>query len=309
MIGKRVLVCALLPVASFQAHAALDFYDSFNYSPAAIPLATAAAPTWVLYTGSGPGPTNTAGSLSYPGLQTATGDNSVLFNGAGAFGTAARNLSQLYNIGNGPTLYYSLTLQVTTISGNDWGGSGNWVNGAFMLGFDGKLKNGTPGFALGEAAAPLLIRTGNPSNVGGTADTFQGYQLGVGVTAIPTQRIFDAAHVYDPGDTLFLVLSYTFNAGANNDIAKLYVNPIPGSIESANVPVATATGFLEVTNNQIQSFFLGNNSMEPNGTQIDDLRVGTTWQDVTPASVPEPSRAMVIGLGALGLMLIRRFRH
>ena len=41
---------------------------------------------------------------------------------------------------------------------------------------------------------------------------------------------------------------------------------------------------------------------------IDDLRVGTAWEDVTPSSVPEPASAVVMGLGVLGL-LARRFRQ
>jgi hypothetical protein len=178
------------------------------------------------------------------------------------------------------------------------------------MGFNQKLKNGAA-LGQGDAAAPLLIRTGNPANTGGTADTFQGYQLGVGATATTANRVFDATHVYNPGDTLFLVLSYTFGTGANDDIARLYVNPTPGSLEGANTPVVTTTaGALDVTGSQIQSFFLRNNSVEPNATQIDDLRVGTTWEDVTPASVaPEPSAAMMIGLGGLGLALVRRFRR
>src|SRR5256885_13732865 len=120
---KTTLAGLILSVAVYQAQATLDFYDSFNYANTGVQLSVAASPTWVAYTGGGIGPTNFAGSLSYPGLQTASGDNSVLFNGAGAAGVAARNLTQLYNINNVTTLYYSLTFRVNTISTADWGGS------------------------------------------------------------------------------------------------------------------------------------------------------------------------------------------
>jgi hypothetical protein len=63
-----------------------------------------------------------------------------------------------------------------------------------------------------------------------------------------------------------------------------------------------------VINNQIQSFFLRNNSVEPASSVIDDLRVGTTWEDVTPA-VPEPSAGILGVIGVLGLVAIRRFRR
>ena len=281
---KTILAGFLTFAAVSQLHAAEEFYDSFNYSQTGVPLATAASPTWVPYVTVGVHPMNIAGSLSYPGVQIASGDNSVLFNGAGgsATGIAAHNLTKLYNIGNVPTLYYSLTFKVTSILTADWGGSGNWLTGSFMMGFNQKLQDGT---AIGQTdtAAPLLIRTGDPLNASGTANDFQSYQLGVGVTAATATRTFDATHNYNPGDTLFLVVSYTFNAGTNDDVAKLYVNPIPGSLEGANTPVVTTSaGALDVINSQIQSFYLRNNSVEPNGTQIDDLRVGTTWADVTP---------------------------
>jgi hypothetical protein len=308
---KKLFVGVFIFAAVSQLHATLDFYDSFNYSPTDVQLATAASPTWVAYPAPAGGvhPTNTAGSLSYPGLQTASGDNSVLYSGiAPAAGVAAHNLTQLYNIGNAPTLYYSLTFKVTSIVGNDWGGSANWVSGSYMMGFNQKLQNGSA-LAGADSGAPLLIRTGNPSNTGGTADTFQGYQLGVGVTSTAATRTFDAANTYNPGDTLFLVLSYTFNSGTSDDVAKLWVNPIPGTLEGANIPkVTTTAGALDVINNQIQSFFLRNNSVEPSGTQIDDLRVGTTWEDVTPA-VPEPATSAILGLGMLSFISWRRMRR
>ena len=307
---KKLCLAVCVLAATFQSQAALDLYDSFNYSPTGVQLGNVTSPGWVAYVGGGVHPTNFAGSLSYPGLQTASGDNSVQYNGAGAAGVAARNLSQVYNINNASTLYYSLTFKVTSISAADWGNTSvNFLNGSFMMGFNQKLQNGTT-LAQGDVGAALLIRTGDPNNVSGTANDFQGYQLGAGVTAVsPGARIFDSTHVYLPNDTLFLVMSYTFGAGASDDVVKLYVDPTPGSLEGANIPVVTTTGQTDIANNQISSFFLRNNSVEPTNTQIDDLRIGTTWADVTPAAVPEPSAGAVAGMGILAFALIRRLRR
>ena len=212
---KKLFGCIAFSVFLSQAHATLDFYDSFNYTTTGVQLATAAAPTWVAYAGGGIHPTNNPGSLSYPNLPTAPGDNSVLLNGSGgtATGVAARNLAQLYTGAIAQTLYYSLTLNVSNISLADWGGGVNLTSGSFMLGFNQRLQNGTTPLAQIDAAAPLLIRGGDPANVSGTNNDFQGYQLGVGVTATTATRIFDATHTYNPRDTLFIVVSYTFNPG------------------------------------------------------------------------------------------------
>jgi hypothetical protein len=141
------------------------------------------------------------------------------------------------------------------------------------------------------------------------ADNFQEFQLGTGVTAVsPGSRVFDGTRNYLPGQTLFLVLSYTFGpgGGTTDDVARLWVNPIPGSLEGVNTPVVTATGVTDVLNNQLASFFLRNNSVEPASTIIDDLRVGTSWEDVTP--VPEPSAFALTSLSA-ATFLLRRTRR
>src|SRR2546428_4061343 len=105
---RNNLFLVLLALAAVpHARAALDMYDSFNYPTTNVQLSVAASPTWVGYTGGGVNPTNISGSLSYPGLQTASGDNSVQWNGAGATGGAGPNLSTLYTINNLTTLYFS----------------------------------------------------------------------------------------------------------------------------------------------------------------------------------------------------------
>jgi hypothetical protein len=177
-----------------------------------------------------------------------------------------------------------------------------------MMGF---TQDSGGGLANASVAAPLLIRTGDPTNATGTANDFQGFQLGTGVTAVQStaSRIFDDTRVYAPGVTLFLVLAYTFGPSANDDVARLWVNPAPGSLESANVPVVTTiptAGIADVTNSQVQSFFLRNNPVQPTTAILDDLRVGTTWEDVTP--VPEPSAIGMMALGAASLA-VRRLRR
>ncbi len=287
---KRLVLITLgaITLTTSPVHARLIWHDSFGYASTGSQISTAGSPSWYQYA-TVTDPTIAAGSLSYPGLQTGPGSNSVLFTGTGTpyTGIAMRALDAVYTINEITTLYYSLTFQVTSVTPADWGGSANWLTGSFMMGFD---QEASGALAQGDVAAPLLVRTGDPDNTSGSADNYQGFQLGTGVTAASATRAFDATHTYEPGTTLFLVLSYTFVDGADNDVARLYVNPPLGSPESSNSPVVTVTGVADVINNQIQSVLLRHNSVEPGGTLIDDLRIGTTWADVTPpAQVVSPS--------------------
>ena len=75
-----------------------------------------------------------------------------------------------------------------------------------------------------------------------------------------------------------------------------------------SLPVVNTSGTVaDVNNEQIQAFFLRNNSVEPASTLVDNLRVGTTWADVTP--VPEPAAAVLGGVGLLVLLLWRRWHR
>jgi hypothetical protein len=198
---KALPAVVFLLSAVSQLPAASILYDSFNYSPVGAQVSSAGAPSWTLRNAGQEDPKIASGSLSYPGLQTASGDNSVIFNGvAPAAGVSGRLLDQIYNVNNATTLYYSLTLQVSNITIGDWGGSGNFLSGSFMMGFS-QDTTGAP--AAGSAAAPLLIRTGDPTNASGVANDFQGFQLGTGVTAVAGTRVFDGTHVYLPTKHFF----------------------------------------------------------------------------------------------------------
>lgn len=94
------------------------------------------------------------------------------------------------------------------------------------------------------------------------------------------------------GETTFLVVKADFRGGS--DVFTLYVNPTPGGPEPASgvvksSPFGTASGFTLYSTGAFS---------------VDELRLGTTYADVTPA-IPEPSFAWL----AASLLLIRRRRY
>lgn len=98
------------------------------------------------------------------------------------------------------------------------------------------------------------------------------------------------------GESALLVLKAQFLAG--NDVFTLYVNPTPGGPEPAAGAVKSNSNVGPVTGLTIYS---------TGAFSIDEIRVGTTFADVTPA-VPEPSASLVCCLAAAAVALRRRRR-
>ena len=82
--------------------------------------------------------------------------------------------------------------------------------------------------------------------------------------------------------TVFLVVRVDFLAGGTNDLFRLYVNPTPGGAEPTT-PNATLTGFLGTQNGV--AFNCGDNGSGGTQVSFDEVRVGTTFADVTPAAM------------------------
>jgi hypothetical protein len=133
------------------------------------------------------------------------------------------------------------------------------------------------------------------------------YQLGVGVATANALRVFDTANSYGVGDTLYVIGSYTFNPSTDDDVAKLYVFLDPAAIPAAEPGTANAvssgTGS-DIALNQLFSFFIRNNAVEPDHIQIDELRVDGSWAGVT--GVPEPSSLALTGLLTIAALRRRR---
>jgi len=125
---------------------------------------------------------------------------------------------------------------------------------------------------------------------------------------------------FSPGDTLFLVVKYDPGqsipgSDSKDDVASLYVFPNAGTASLTEPGTATSVSSnggatadyfygsgTTLLDTGLRTAFLRNNTSEPATTQVDELRVGTSYADV----VPEPASISLLGLAGFGALARRR---
>jgi hypothetical protein len=255
------------------------------------------APSWYLRTGagtSGTQPTIISAGLSYSGLTTSGG-------GAAGFGPNGDNA--LMNLSTSTTgiipsasrtVYFSYLLQLTDVTGLS-------ATGTRITGVD-QLQSNNNGPGLPAMGGIVMAR-----NDGGT-----GFNLGIdgggkGGTAATIQ--WDSTS-YSAGNTLFIVGSYDFGATTSTGFGELWINPSSDDFGAASAPTADLTSSGNSTSlARVASLILLQDVDGPTGV-LDDLRIGTSWADVTPAApVPEPSPLALGLLSVAAWIAFIRFRR
>ncbi len=227
-------------------------------------------------------------NLTVPGLKAPAG-NAVVFGGAGY--NARLALGTLPTSGS---LFASYGFRVDDITGlGDSGGP--------IAGFN--TTNGPNSAAPTILISSLWIRPTPDPN-----DDPQDYNIGISKTISSTDVTWDSA-VYTASFSAsphFAVVSYAFVpggiiGGAPNDISTLYLDPSAGTFggptPNSGAILSTSSG-ADLTQ-AVLSFVLRQSSAAatPVSMELDELRVGTTYADVTP--VPEPVGLPFLVMGVL----------
>lgn len=189
-------------------------------------------------------------SLTYPGFTTAGNSVSFAADGVDCFTSFTPTTSE--------TIYYSYLLNITSMAGvTD-------TNGGYFSGF------GSSTTSLG---ATLWAKRVDDTS----------YNLGIEVRTANGANTTYSTDTFTAGQTYFVVVGYTFGPNASDDTVNLWINPaLNGAQPAASLTDShTGTDFTEISN-----FFLRQDSATETGaTQIDELRIGTTWAQVTSGSL------------------------
>jgi len=258
---------------SFQtAQATLLFSEAFNYTTPGN-LAPNINPGSGVAWGTGNNAmTIGGGNLTYSGLPDQGGNELSVAWGGGGAGTAINTYASQTS-GN---IYYSFLLDVTTAptaqsyltSLNPGTSTPNGSSDAITMYF---------GTVTGGGAFKFGVRGGGASTVFTTT-------------------------TYNANTTYLVVLGYNNIGGAAANNLNLWVNPVLGnnSAPAADLSLTPTTVATAIDNVgfKVQS--------APQGTfLVDNLLIGTSWSDVTPGAVPEPTVFAFAAFGLVGGFMLR----
>jgi len=190
----------------------------------------------------------TSGNLTFTGLPSSTG-NKVAFGGAGI------DASKSFTPQTANTVYYSLLLNVSDLS------AVTSTTGGYCAGF---IQGVSTSFG-----ATLWLKKIDATT----------YNIGVNSRTTAANTAFSATN-YSVNQTYLVVISYTFNAAAGDDVVKIWINPTLGGAEPSATASATNTGGTDLTSVSQVLVRQGSATDTPN-VEIDELRIALTWSEVT----------------------------
>ncbi len=242
-----VAILALLSPAAW-AQVTLPHYDGFNY-PNGSPLGGQGG--WV-NNNSGDSVLIAAGNLSYPGFAASSG-NKIKFDGAGMDPT------KRFDSTASGTVYCSFLLKVTGVGSLT-------TTGGYFAGY----YNTTTGTTTGASVWTRLDGT--------------SFDIGIS-TRITSPVSWSSIKSLDA--TYLIVGAYQFVDGTTNDSAKLWINPDASTFGRTEPPPTLAAVNNAADLASVVRFMVRQDAATLTPfIEMDELRIGTRWADVTPASGP-----------------------
>lgn len=216
----------------------------------------------------GSGTTVVAGSLSFPGVR----DPTITSNKANLPVTASTAYKAFATAPiSGGAVYLSFVLRHTALSASTTGGS--------IAGLD---DDGAVTTANGRVAAALVVHLKQTN----TTRYLLGVRKGQGSSgAGGGTDVFYTGATFAVNDLVFVVAKYTFNPGVGDDTVALWVNPDPNTFGGSEPPAHITETTTGNTNDAggLRFVLLRCNSSSVTGiNEVDNVRVGTSWADVTP---------------------------
>lgn len=252
---KILLICFVAVSQLFVAQT----FESFNFS------GLANANGWTIQSGTTGfiNSINTSSdqgnSLAFSGLPSSVGNRITLV--AGNAEDINKSVTGLTTVG-----YYSFLLKVS-----DTLGLSTNANGDYFIGFT------TATGASSTFASRVYVKKATGNN----------FLLGIQNASSGTVTTTFSSTVYPIGTTVFVAVK--LDKSTSPIAASLYVNPTPGAVE----PTPTVTNNMgTATLSAIGALFIrqaGNATTGTGNLQIDEIRVGATWSDVTPAGITAPT--------------------
>jgi hypothetical protein len=196
------------------------------------------------------------GSLTFNGLKASEG-NKFSFDGTGMEAVKAFT-SQTSGI-----IYYSFLLRITDLA------SLNTTGGYFTSFTDNATNFG----------ATVWVK------LNGT-----GFELGINPRTTAANTVWNGTPL-NTNTNYFVVISYEMVAGTTNDVVKMWINPIPGSEQPTTTLTAT-NGLADLASVQRILIRQDGASTTP-FIEMDEIRIGLSWADVTPAPAAADETAPV----------------
>ena len=253
--GGSVTSAPAALVVTTNALGQLLLYEPFDYLNVGSPVSSNTPVNWA-YGGTGANDLNVVpGNLSYPGLPLSVG-NSVTNGGSGL--GVRRLLGATVSSG---VVCFSALFRINDLGFGTWNGASTQA-GALTA-------TNTSTFQL-----QVMVKSNSPS----------GYVIGVQKGGPGATAVFDTTE-RNVGDVLFLVGKYDYAVTPNS--VSLWINP-PSSSFGGSEPAGSLSSTTGTNALPIDEFNMRQNTAAsvPAAMQWDELRVGTTWNQVTPLGPP-----------------------